>query len=141
MEDLPLGPFSVSSLDGALALRPVPPVRAQLRFAWRGRRCAADLQPDGLHLAAIAARIPSTADPRGDRARAFAALRDLTGDLPRGWRMALTPDHRIRLEAPSLDEHPSSPVRLVATLVRFVLELDPWLDRLEAAGTELPAAA
>jgi hypothetical protein len=63
-----------------------------------------------------------TFDWRGRRCRA------------EGWSMGLTPDHRIRFEADLALVPPTNAPELVAALVRFVLALDPYLDRLEAAG-------
>ena len=63
---------------------------------------------------------------------AFAAAATLPPDLPEGWTLRLTPDHRLTVEA----EAPlrATAVELVGEMVRFALALDPWLDRLEAAG-------
>ena len=97
MPSLTLGPFAVAR-DGTLHPREAERSPA-LRFAWRGHRCEAALTPDALRLAAIAARVPSTAEPNADRGRAFEMVAALPGSLPPGWRLALTPDHRIRLEA------------------------------------------
>jgi hypothetical protein len=138
METILLGPFAVSP-DGAIRPR-LPHGAPALRFAWRGRDCSAELAPDGLRLAADAARIPSTADARADRPRAFAALSRLPGHLPAGWRARLMPDHRIRLEASAPLPAAANATALVAALVRFVLALDPHLDRLEAEGAGWQAA-
>jgi hypothetical protein len=132
MEPLNLGPFAVDR-DGALRPRqPGPP--PALRFAWRGRRCEATVAPDGVQLAAVAGRIPSTAEPEADRAAAFAAVATLPGSLPPGWRLRLLPDHRIRLETEAAAAPTATGV--IAAMVRFALALDPYLDRLEqvAAG-------
>lgn len=139
METIALGPFAVTS-DGAIAPRQPLPV-ACLRFAWRGRACHAELGAEGVRLAVDAARIPSTADPGADRRRAFAALAQLPASLPPGWRARLLPDHRIRVEAMSRLGAPANPIALVSAMVRFALDLDPWLDRLEAEGMDAAVAA
>ena len=138
METIPLGPFAVTP-EGALLPR-APHPAASLRFAWRGRACLAQFGEEGMRIAADAARIPSTADPGADRRRAFEAAARLPANLPEGWRARLTPDHRIRVEASAPLCPPANATALVATLVRFVLALDPCLDRLEAEGVAGPAA-
>jgi hypothetical protein len=133
METIQLGRLVVRQ-DGTIL--PCGPQEAPaLRFAWRGRACGAELAADGLRIAADAARIPSTAEPGADRAGAFAALAGLPRRLPPGWRARLTPDHRIRFEASVPMPRPANAIAIVAALVRFVLELDPVLDLLEADGT------
>jgi len=138
METIRLGPFDVTP-EGVLTPRAAqdPPA---LRFAWRGRACLAELGPSGLRIAADAGRIPSSADPAADRRRAFAAAAGLPDSLPEGWRARLMPDHRIRLETSAPLPAPPGASALVAALVRFVLALDPHLDRLEAEGAERPPA-
>jgi hypothetical protein len=81
-----------------------------------------------------AARIPSTAEGRDLRQTSFATLAALTPGLPEGWQIGLTPDHRIRFEADLALVPPTNSPELIAALVRFVLALDPYLDRLEGAG-------
>jgi len=131
MEPLILGPFAVAR-DGALLPRePLSP--PALRFIWRGRRCEAAVAADGVRLAAIAGRIPSTAEPAADRATAFEAVATLPGALPPGWRLRLLPDHRIRLEASDSWTAPTA-TTVIAAMVRFVLALDPYLDRLDCAS-------
>lgn len=139
MEPFPFGPFTVHPPTGGLSPRS-PAQRPALRFAWRGRPCEAELAADRVSLAAIAARIPSSAERGADRRGAFAALAALPGDLPEGWRLHLLPDHRIRLEtAAPIEGEPPTAVRLIAALVRFGLALDPYLDRLEAVGATAAA--
>lgn len=125
-----LGPFAVGQ-DGTLSPR-APGLRPALRFAWRGRRCEAEWGEEKLRLRAIAGRIPSTAEEGQARRRAFAAAASLPPELPEGWRLRLTPDHQLALEA----EAPTQPtaVALLGTMVGFAMALDPYLDRLEAAG-------
>lgn len=132
METIRLGRLAVTQ-DGAILPHPGHDAPA-LRFAWRGRACEALMAPDGLRIAAEAARIPSTAEPGADRAGAFAALARLPQALPPGWRARLTPDHRIRLETAAPLPAPANAIDLVAALVRFALALDPVLDGLEADG-------
>jgi hypothetical protein len=108
-----------------------------LRFTWRGRRCEARLDgPEEVRLAAIAARIPSTAEPGGAarRAAAFAALGAVAQALPIGWQLVLTPDHRVRLEARGRLPAPATATSLIAAMVGFALTLDAYLDRLDSAG-------
>jgi hypothetical protein len=88
---------------------------------------------DGVHLAAIAGRIPSTAEPGTDRATAFETVATLPRSLPPGWRVKLLPDHRIRLEAATNGAVPTA-TSVIAAMVRFALALDPYLDRLESAS-------
>ena len=138
---LTLGPFTVQP-SGGLAPREAAGPPPALRFAWRGRPCRAELAGGELRLAAVAARIPSTAEPGADRRGALAAVADLPPALPPGWRLRLLPDHRVALEAAApLGGVPPTAVGLVAAMVRFALALDPYLDRLEAAGAGAPAAA
>ncbi|WP_255569185.1 hypothetical protein [Roseomonas alba] len=132
MDTIELGRFAVAP-DGGLTPRPKPEAPA-LRFAWRGRPCAAQFDLGSIHLSADAARIPSTADRPQDRPRAFAALAGLPRHLPDGWRARLLPDHRIRIEAEAPMDNPSNATALVAAMVRFALALDPYLDALEAEG-------
>jgi hypothetical protein len=136
METIELGRFAATP-DGAILPRadPDPPA---LRFAWRGRPCRAEVGPEGLHLTAEAARIPSTAEAKADRRRAFAGLAALPARLPAGWRVRLLPDHRIRVEAAAPLARPANATTLVAALVRFALALDPLLDALEAEGAAAP---
>jgi hypothetical protein len=131
MEPLILGPFAVAR-DGALQLRE-PGAAPALRFSWRGRRCEAAVVPNGVRLATIAGRIPSTAERGADRALAFAVLATLPACLPPGWQLRLLPDHRIQLEA--VTETPPAPTAtsVIAAMVHFALALDPYLDRLETA--------
>lgn len=139
METIALGPFAVMP-DGAIAPRVADPAPA-LRFAWRGRACRAEFAAEELRLAADAARIPSTAEPGADRRRAFAAVAGLPGRLPEGWRARLLPDHRLRVEASAPLASPANATALVASLVRFVLALDPYLDTLEAEGVGGPSGS
>ena len=139
MHSLILGSFAIDP-SGTLTPR-APGLQPELRFAWRGRPCRAALTEDELHLAAIAGRIPSTADPMANRPGALAALAELPTAMPDGWRLSLLPDHRVCLETREALDGPPTAVTLVTRLVRFALALDPYLERLEAAGTDLPGTA
>ncbi|MCA3362904.1 MAG: hypothetical protein ING08_10275 [Roseomonas sp.] len=126
---------------GHLAIDPegrLTPMQAdrplEFTFDWRGRRCSVELSHEGLAVETDAARIPSTAEGRDQRQASFATFAALSPGLPEGWRMGLTPDHRIRFEADLALVPPTNSTELIAALVRFVLALDPYLDRLEAAG-------
>jgi len=132
MDTIELGRFAVAP-DGGLTPRP-PPETPALRFAWRGRPCAAQFDLGCIHLMADAARIPSTADRPFDRPRAFAAVAGLPDNLPDGWRARLMPDHRVRIEVEAPMECPANATALVTAMVRFALALDPFLDALEAEG-------
>jgi hypothetical protein len=132
MQPLILGPFAVTR-DGALQPREATQAPA-VRFSWRGRRCEAAVATDGVHLAAIAGRIPSTAEPGADRTTAFETVATLPRNLPPGWRVQLLPDHRIRLEAATDTAAVPTVTSVIAAMVRFALTLDPYLDRLEAAS-------
>lgn len=137
---LTLGPFIVGE-DGVLLPRAPNRHPPRLRFAWRGRRCEASLEgPGELRLAAIAGRIPSTAEAGGSgRGVAFATLGALGPTLPPGWRVALTADHRVRFEAWTRLAAPATATGLIAALVEFALALDPYLERLDSAGAGWPA--
>ncbi len=136
---LTLGPFAVNR-DGTLQPRG-PGLRPAMRFAWRGRRCEASLTREEVHLAAFAARVPSTAEARAGRPGAFEAIASLPGSLPPGWKARLLPDHRVVLEASAPLSEPPTATELVAAMVRFALDLDPYLDRLDSAGMPLSGTA
>ncbi|WP_439596204.1 hypothetical protein [Falsiroseomonas sp.] len=129
MDHLPHGPFLVA-LDGSLSA-----IKDHaLRFAWRGRGCEASLVDGQINLAAQAGWVPYTAERPEARSGAFAALEEMPGELPQGWRLRLMPDHKVRLEA-AVDLHGAiTATTLVSAMVGFALALDPYLDRLESAG-------
>ncbi len=128
---LTLGPFAI---DRAGTLQPrAPGLRPAMRFAWRGRRCEAALTREEVHLAAFAARIPSTAEAGACRNSAFEAVASLPAQLPAGWKARLLPDHRVVVEASASLSEPPTATELLASMVRFVLDLDPYLDRLDSA--------
>jgi hypothetical protein len=125
----PHGPFLVQP-DGTLH----PRGRPALRFAWRGRPCEAWIEAGSVALSVSAGAVPYTAERPADRPGAFAELGRLRCDLPAGWRLRLLPDHRIRLETENPLPNPAHSAALVTAMVAFALALDPYLDRLEAAG-------
>lgn len=132
MDGLLIGPFAVAE-NGAIGpasseLRPV------LRFAWRGHACEAAVGDRALTLRAWAGRIPSTAEPAACRSTAFSAISEVAGSLPAGWAARLAPDHRVQVEMDCALPGPVSAVALICEMVRFALALDPYLDRLDAAG-------
>ena len=125
----PHGPFLVEP-DGALVPRRAP----TLRFSWRGRPCEARLADGQVTLSAAAGEVPYTAERGADRPPVFAAINALAAELPVGWRLCVLPNHRLRVEAQAGLPAPITTVALVTALVRFVLALDPYLERLELAG-------
>ena len=135
MSPFTLGCFTVAP-DGTLL--PPPGDAAAIRFAWRGRPCRAELGAGRLGLSIQAGRVPSTAEPGANRARAFATLKALPGRLPPGLRLTLAPDHSIRIASRASVAHPPSAVCLLTAMVRFALELDPYLDALGAGWSGSP---
>jgi hypothetical protein len=132
MDGLLIGPFAVAE-DGAIGPAS-PELRPVLRFAWRGHPCEAAVGDRALTMRAWAGRIPSTAEPDACRSGAFAAISEVARDLPAGWSARLAPDHRVRLESDRSLGGPVSAVALVSEMVRFALAIEPYLDRLDAAG-------
>jgi hypothetical protein len=133
---LTLGPFQVSP-DGALAPR-APGLRPVVRYAWRGRACAAEVTEMGWRLVAVAGRIPSTARQGVDRRAVVTAVGAMRGNLPPGLRLHLLADHRVVLRAEdAMAERPVRAHALVAGMVRFALLLDGVLDELDALGAGL----
>ena len=125
----PHGPFLVQPDGGML-----PQGSPALRFAWRGRPCEARITDGRLNLSATAGAVPYTAERAADRPAVFALIGALPAELPPGWQLRLLPDHRLRLEAAAAMPAPVTAITLVATMVRFALALDAYLDRLELAG-------
>ena len=123
------GPFLV---DGEGSLH--PDGRPALRFAWRGRRCEARVMPGRVALSVAAGAVPYTAEKQARRRGALAELTRLPAALPAGWHLRILPSHRLRLETEQKLPDPSGAAALVSAMVRFALQLDPYLDRLEAAG-------
>jgi hypothetical protein len=124
------GPFLVAR-DGRIAPHD-PAAPPALRFAWRGRDCQAEVGSDAVTLTACPARVPYTIEHREGREAVLSLIATLPAELPEGWRVTLTPDHRLRLEVACPGE--ATAVHLLSEMVRFALTLDPLLERLEAAG-------
>ncbi|MFC0408753.1 hypothetical protein [Roseomonas elaeocarpi] len=130
---LQIGGFVV---DRRGRLRPHrPQERPALRFRWRGHDCTAVLGPKGLELSARAGEIPSTVSAAERRGAVIRAIDALPRDLPPDWTLSLSPSHALWLDAARAVEAPTA-TRLIAEMVRFALALDPYLDRLSAAGLE-----
>lgn len=127
---LTLGPFAIAE-DGTLAPR-APDLSPAIRFAWRGRICEALVQEGSLRLRAIAGRIPSTAERGADRHFTARAVAAMPPELPEGWLLRLTADHRVALERQAPPR--TTAVTLLGEMVRFAMALDPYLDRLEGVG-------
>ena len=121
-------------------LAPAAPARPRLCFSWRRRVCAAELAPEGLRFSAWVGRVPATASGPARRMAVLSALPDIARGLPEGWRMHLSPDHRLEVRVLSQGAYPTRITTLLADLVRFALALDPLCDALDAAGAELPPA-
>lgn len=127
---LTLGPFAVAE-DETLSPR-APGLSPAIRFAWRGRLCEVLVQEGALRLRAIAGRIPSTAEPGADRHFTARAVAQMPAELPEGWLLRLTADHRVALERQAPPH--TTAVGLLGAMVRFAMALDPYLDRLEDVG-------
>jgi hypothetical protein len=127
-----LGPFAVAP-DGTLSPR-APGLSPAIRFAWRGRICEALMQEGSLRLRAIAGRIPSTAEPGADRHFTARAVAEIPAEMPDGWQLRLTADHRVAVEAHAPTR--STAVGVLGEMVRFAMALDPYLDRLEGVGAK-----
>ncbi len=139
-----LGPFSVDAA-GRLAPRDAEALPAFM-FRWRQRVVRARLTqavPDTgrLVLGAVLSRVPSTADTSdvSQRVQSFTALHWLPRQLPACWRLLLTPDHRILLEAQTDIALQITATGLLVELSCFLLALAPYLDLLEALGMAPPA--
>ncbi|HUB16814.1 MAG TPA: hypothetical protein VMB34_33070 [Acetobacteraceae bacterium] len=133
-----LGPFAVDAM-GRLSPCSGTALPGFL-FRWRGRMIRAKFTQDGagecrLLLNTTLGRVPSTAGTDNPRLRpdSFQALRALPRSLPGRWRVALLPDHRVRLDADA-EIVPNTATELLVELTRFLLELAPYLDVLDEAG-------
>jgi len=127
----PHGPFLVSRTGGRL----VPQDAARLprlSFAWRGRACEMQVAASGLGFAAIAGHVPFTIEIGPARGELMEVISRMPETLPEGWKLSLTADSRLRLEASTPSE--ATAVTLLREMVRFALALDPYLDELERAG-------
>jgi len=130
---VPHGPFLVEP-DGALQLERSP----ALRFAWRGRPCAARIAAGRLRISVGAGHIPYTAERPAARSQALATIAALPAELPAGWTLRLTPGHALALEQDRALPAPVTATGLVSALVGFALALDAYLERLASAGVEPP---
>ncbi len=139
-EPFRLGPFLVDNA-GRLSLRE-PHYAPGFRFRWRERLFHALLGDGLVALSAVLGRVPSTAaDPSGVRDRSFATLRGLQATLPPGWRLRLRPDHSVELLSEAVLVTPTTAPALLATVVGFVLALDPYLALLDEDGlAQVPPA-
>ena len=132
-----LGPFSV---DAKGRLTPVNPATGlSFHFRWHGRLVRARFAGSGegrLTLQAELARVQSTASSSDGslRPRCFGVLRWLERIVPPTWRVALLPDHRIRLETEKPVDMPITATGLLTELTRFALELAPYLELMDEVG-------
>ena len=139
LDAITLGPFTVDAEGG---LSPTTPEHfPSFRVAWRGHVVRARLADSALGLVVTLGRVPSTGraeSPReAPRRAAFATLRTLPDLLPPGWAVALTPDHRIAVEARIPLDLPTTAEILVGEITLFLLRLAPYLDLLaEGVGVE-----
>jgi hypothetical protein len=56
----------------------------------------------------------------------------MPAELPEGWLLRLTADHRVALERHAPPR--TTAVALLGEMVRFAMALDPYLERLEGVG-------
>jgi hypothetical protein len=127
-----LGSFTVDE-GGRLELQ-APEMQSRLDFSWRGRPVAAQVHQDHLRLTMLMGRIPSSAVASARRPKAFALMNALPRLLPRGWSPALLADHQLRLAAEMPFSQPGTVTDLLVPMVRFLLELAPFLDLMEEEG-------
>lgn len=136
-----LGPFTV---DAEGRLSPCQPGAAPaFLFRWHGRVVRSRLAQFGtaemglvLQAEMALGRVPSTArvTDETERPRSFALLRWLTRVMPAGWRVRLSPDHRVWLEAETPIGLPITAAALVTQITCFALDLAPYLDLLDETG-------
>ena len=135
-----LGPFLVDAHGG---LSPSTPEQfPSFRLRWRGRAIFARMDagnPNGeLALHTTLGRVTSTgsspAAHDSERQHTFATLRHLPKVLPRGWSVALKPDHSIAVEAHLPLALPARAETLVSELTLFLFRLVPYLDLLTEDG-------
>jgi hypothetical protein len=79
-------------------------------------------------------RTPSTARGTSSREPAFALLRALPATLPPGLSLRLTAEHTIRVQAVEAMGWPTTVAALIEPLVRFLLNVSPYLDVADAYG-------
>lgn len=128
-----LGPIEVAS-DGTLkpSAAESPP---RFGFRWQGRRIAATLV-DGLKVefSVLAGYVPFTAENPSARPRVLAAVTALRDGLPTGWRLRLSPDHAVHLEADATLGRPATISGLLTEATRFILSISPCIALLEEEG-------
>ena len=141
-----LGPFKVDRC-GLLS-----PARADqmpgFAVRWRNRLIQAHISGDAealgvLHMTTRAGRVPSTAalaPSTTGRDAALDLVRDLPNAFPANWRVRLTPDHSILMEARLAVALPVSAVGLVVQMSSYLLHLAPYLDVLDEGGMGLATA-
>ncbi len=129
---LQLGPFVVE--DGTRLRFREPGCRPQFSFQWRKRRFDVVLADGEIAMSGVLGKIPSTSGGGETREHVFALLRGLTGCLPPGWALRLTPEHRIQVASDQSIDWPTSAVALLQPVVAFLLQLAPFLDLLEEEG-------
>lgn len=129
---LPLGPFLIEE-DGRLQLRR-PDTKPAFWFLWQGRRVDAKLGAGGVTLSMLIGRVPSSIRQPEVREPAFALLRALPSTLPEGWKMRLTPEHTIWVQAFDKVALPATISGLIEPLVRFLLSVSPYLEMIEQGG-------
>lgn len=136
-----LGPFTVDA-EGRLSPRQ-PGAAPAFLFRCHGRVVRSRLAQfgaaeTGLVLQAEVALgwVPSTAgvNDETERRRSFALVHWLTRVVPAGWRVRLSPDHRVWLEAETPIGLPITAAALVTRIACFALDLAPYLDLLDETG-------
>ncbi len=125
----PLGPFLVEE-TGKLTFRS-PDQSAALSFLWHGRRFSARIVPGSIKMSSVIGHIPSTMRGAHRRQPALTCLRALPPLLPPGWSLRLTPDHRVHIDVAEPMGWPAHATDLMLPLLRFLLQLGPFLDLLD----------
>jgi len=143
-EPFKLGPFTVNREGGLLPsdARHFPTFGVQ--FA--GRHIRASLAGDGevteggaLMLQSVIGRLPSTAASGAEqREQVFELVRPLRKQLPAGWELELSADHRLGIRARYPLEMPTTATALVSVVTDFLLELGPYLELLAESGLGAP---
>jgi hypothetical protein len=125
----PLGPFLVEE-SGKLTFRS-PHQEAALSFVWHGRRFSARIVPGRIKLSSVIGHIPSSASGAHRRKPALMCLRELPPLLPAGWALRLSADHRVHVDVMEPMGWPAHATDLMLPLLRFLLQLGPYLDLLD----------